>query len=71
MQSFDVVYFWVGGTLRGSYSEISVGIGEDYRTVLDGVRSMGYYAVPGRKSIGCPDTAPTAEQLLAALQRVS
>lgn len=58
---YDVVWYWVGGTERGRWFECPWT--PDAR---ENVERSGYVAVEGRRSIGKPDTPPSA----ASLRRV-
>lgn len=52
--SYDVVYYWTGGTERGQWNEAQYG-------TRDELRKMGYVAHNGIRSIGAPEGPPSIE----------
>ena len=53
----DCVYYYVGGTERGEWKEATIGP-QSIDVVIESIERSGYYAVPGKRSIGRPEGAP-------------
>lgn len=56
--SGDSVFYWIGGTERGSWHRIAAPGPGAIATTLAALARSGHYAVPGRASIGAPDGPP-------------
>ena len=66
MSTYDVVWYWIGGSERGSWHGANVDPA-GAETLRQEVERMGYVAHKGRRSIGPPEGPPTREELAAAI----
>lgn len=65
-QRYDVVWYWTGGTERGQWREAEPG--DDIRETVRRIERMGSVAVTGKRSIGRPEGAPSADRIRAVLE---